>query len=81
MEEFAGVPVVLSRGWGDCDDLCAWRIAELRKAGERASVRLTWQKGAKGRLYHVLVRRHKYEVDDPRSVEDPSALLGMRGSA
>lgn len=76
-EDFAAVPVVLSRGWGDCDDLVSWRIAELRNAGEPAKVRLKWQfdpvRGA--RMYHVLVRRANGQV------EDPSKRLGMGNHA
>lgn len=72
-EDFAAIPVVLSRGWADCDDLCCWRIAELRNAGENAKVRLKWQydpvRGA--RMFHVLVRRGNGQV------EDPSKRLGM----
>jgi len=70
-EEFAAIPVVLSRGWGDCDDLAPWRVAELQEAGEQASIRITWRRYGKRRLYHVLVRR-----GDGR-IEDPSRLLGM----
>jgi hypothetical protein len=71
-EEFAAIPEVLRRGWGDCDDLAPWRVAELQEAGERARVRITWRRRGNGRrLYHVVVRR-----GDGR-VEDPSRLLGM----
>ena len=72
-EDFSAIPVVLARGWGDCDDLVSWRIAELRNAGENAKVRLKWAfdpiRGA--RMYHVLVRRSNGQV------EDPSKRLGM----
>ena len=30
--------MVLSRGWGDCDDLAPWRVAELQEAGEKATI-------------------------------------------
>jgi len=71
-EEFAAIPEVLRRGWGDCDDLAPWRVAELQEAGERARIRITWRRRPNGRrLYHVVVRRA-----DGR-VEDPSRLLGM----
>lgn len=72
-EDFSAIPVVLARGWGDCDDLVSWRIAELRNSGENAKVRLKWAydplRGA--RMYHVLVRRANGQV------EDPSKRLGM----
>jgi hypothetical protein len=76
-EDFAAIPVILARGWGDCDDVVSWRIAELRNAGENAKVRLKWQfdpsRGA--RMYHVLVRRANGQV------EDPSLRLGMGSHA
>lgn len=72
-EDFASIPVILSRGWLDCDDACCWRIAELRNAGEAAKVRLKWEFDPirKTRMYHVLVRRANGQV------EDPSLRLGM----
>ena len=70
-EEFATIPLILSRGWADCDDLAPWRVAELQEAGENATIRITWRRYGGRRLYHVLVRR-----GDGR-IEDPSKLLGM----
>jgi len=70
-EEFAAIPLILSRGWADCDDLAPWRVAELQEAGERATIRITWRRNGERRLYHVVVRR-----GDGR-IEDPSRLLGM----
>jgi hypothetical protein len=76
-EDFSSIPVVISRGWGDCDDVVAWRIAELRQAGESAKVRLKWEPDLTRavRMYHVMVRR----ADG--SIEDPSLLLGMGNHA
>lgn len=72
VEEFATIPVVLERKWGDCDDLACWRVAELREQGEKAKIRITWKRQPSGLwLYHVVVRRGN------GSVEDPSAKLGM----
>lgn len=71
IEEFATIPVVLSRGWGDCDDLAPWRVAELQEEGERAHIRVQWKKTRNGRLFHIVVRR------EDGSIEDPSAILGM----
>lgn len=72
-EDFSSIPVVLARGWLDCDDAVCWRIAELRNQGENAKVRLKWAydplRGI--RMYHVLVRRSNGQV------EDPSKRLGM----
>ena len=58
IEEFASAAVVLSRLWGDCDDLAPYRCAELRNKGEEASIRIQWKKQWTGRkLYHIVVRR------------------------
>mgnify|MGYP001604789693 CR=1 FL=1 len=34
-EQFCHLLEVLRRGWGDCAQLCAWRVAELRVGGWR----------------------------------------------
>lgn len=78
VEEFALIPVVLGRGWGDCDDLSPWRVSELQNHGEKAKIRIQWKRPVNkagvpiGRkLFHIVVRR----ADG--SIEDPSAKLGM----
>lgn len=78
-EEFADAITVHRRRWGDCDDLCAWRVAELRTIGDRrlglrpckATIKIYWRDYAHGRGFHVEVR-----LPDG-SVEDPSRFLGM----
>lgn len=65
-EEWADPWSVARRGWGDCDDLVMYRVAELLQGGEDASINVIWD----GTRYHVRVRR----ADG--SVEDPSHLLG-----
>ena len=91
VEEFASLPIVLARGWGDCDDLAPARTAELRSQGERASIRIIWKQPfpTSQKVYHVLVRRPRFAVKDfdPRFmaitkdggsvIEDPSMRLGM----
>lgn len=32
IEEFSRIPDILGRRWGDCAQLCAWRVAEQREA-------------------------------------------------
>jgi hypothetical protein len=73
-EEFADCLTVDRRGWGDCDDLVAWRVAELQELGERADVSIScpYPFRKRGILYHAQVRR------GDGSLEDPSARLGMR---
>jgi hypothetical protein len=72
IEEFADVATVLRRGWGDCDDLCAWRVAELQELGEAADIRLYWRRNKRGQFtMHVQVRRANGDI------EDPSRFLGL----
>ena len=35
LEQFTHCLEILERGWGDCAQLCAWRVAELRVGGPR----------------------------------------------
>lgn len=59
-------------GYGDCEDLAAARVAELRvKAGIKA---VPWLK-KKGKIWHVLVRY------PDGTLEDPSRKLGMGAGA
>lgn len=73
-EVFADIPTVIEQGWGDCDDLCSWRCAELQVAGIMAKPYLKWRDtGPKQNVYHAVVR-----WPDGR-IEDPSLALGMAG--
>jgi hypothetical protein len=49
-EEFADVLTMLKRGWGDCDDLCGYRVAELQEQGVNADARLYWRYFKDGQL-------------------------------
>ena len=72
-EDWQNVPITLELGWGDCEDLACWRVAELIVRGIAASPFVTRQELEDGRsLYHVMVR-----LPDGR-VEDPSRQLGMQ---
>jgi hypothetical protein len=53
---------VLERGWGDCDDLVLWRLAELHAAGETTAAPVVAWRGAK---MHVLIRRAAGHTEDP----------------
>jgi hypothetical protein len=35
LEQFTHLLDILERGWGDCAQLCSWRVAELRVGGWR----------------------------------------------
>ena len=63
---------VYDRKGGDCKQLVLWKLAELRNAGERATVRIIWLADKAGLRAHAQIRR----VDN--SIEDPSLILGMK---
>jgi len=69
-EHWQTAPEVLRAGHGDCEDLAAYRAAELRVAGipARAAVIRTGP-----RMYHAVV------MHPDGSIEDPSKRLGMKG--
>lgn len=68
LEEWLTPDVVLARGRGDCEDLAAWRAAELRKRGIPA--RAVAIRSGK-RKFHAVVKW------PDGSIEDPSRVLGM----
>jgi len=83
-EEFADIVRVLKRGWGDCDDLAAWRVAELLEEGKPAQLKIKWRvnpRTGEVRLFHALVRRNPVWDAQRRRfkgpTEDPSRRLGM----
>jgi hypothetical protein len=53
----------LEDGWGDCDELVLYRLAELRSRGERATVVVMRRRGT--RKFHVLIRRANRQLEDP----------------
>lgn len=61
---------VSTEGWGDCEDLAAYRAAELRFSGEDDAARVAVYQSGPGR-YHAVVAR------GDGSIEDPSKVLGM----
>ena len=82
IEHFDPIPDCIPRGWGDCDDLAPWLVAQCNERGEPARERLTWRRNRHGqRVFHVVVRRCVYDARRRLwswgPVEDPSAKLGM----
>lgn len=86
-EDWLDVGGVIAAGGGDCEDLAAWRVAELRVYGAAALAPGDDGYGQPGRLtaaaflrawpggtYHCLV---EYYINGVRYVEDPSLRLGM----
>lgn len=73
-EHFDHAGIVLSRGWGDCDDLAPWRAASLRASGEDpGAVAIAVPSGPD--MYHAIVRR------SDGSNDDPSVAAGMKAKS
>ena len=73
-EGWTDIPETLARGVGDCKDLVAWRVAELRvRSRESALPQVSFARVGHRVKFHVVVVRA-----DGR-VEDPARVLGMRG--
>ena len=77
-EEWTDCVETYERGWGDCEDLVCWRVAELRvrygirEARPDFTLRLLPSEngGPPRRVFHIIVR-----IGPDR--EDPSLKLGM----
>lgn len=73
-EEWLDIPSLYKQGFGDCEDLACARAAELRFMGIGAVPCIRHKKIGGVTLVHVLV------LWPDGSIEDPSKLLGMKGS-
>ena len=72
-DDWNDIPETYALRVGDCEDLAAWRVAELRaRRGEHAIPRVSVQTVGLRTKYHVTLRRADGQL------EDPSRLLGMR---
>lgn len=82
-ERFRDVARVLEAGICDCDNLAAFRCAELRNAGIQAMPYITHRRRPDGGMtYHAVVQWvEDAQKGDPECYEDPSRLLGMGGEA
>lgn len=71
-EVWKDAPEVLRDGAADCEDLTAFRLAELRLSGAEASPLVEWEEAGDGAInFHALI------VHADGSREDPSERLGM----
>lgn len=86
-ENWRDAAIVLSSGWGDCEDLAAYRVAELRvKHGLPAKCVFRWKTfnvqtstgSRKVKLYHILAGVWQGQQ---LLLEDPSKRLGMPSHA
>lgn len=73
-ENWKDAITVYKDGFGDCEDLAAWRVAELRNNGKKARPYIRYKVNPETGMYiyHVMVLRHD-------GLEDPSRVLGMNG--
>lgn len=66
VEEFADALFCTQRGWGDCDDLAAWRVAELQEMGINATLHFDARpRGHSSWLVHCIVRLPDGRLEDP----------------
>jgi len=72
-EYWKDIANILKDGWGDCEDLACYRIAELQSIGIAARPYIKWRKIDNVWVYHALVWR------PGNKIEDPSLALGMHG--
>jgi hypothetical protein len=76
-EIWQDIPSIRANGFGDCEDLACWRIAEYRLMGVAAVPYIKWRdvpSGERAKIYHAVLR-----LPDGR-IEDPALALGMHGA-
>lgn len=86
-EEWLDIPSIIDAGWGDCEDLACWRVAELRHQGHRAGPYVRFRRIDGVFHYHALVMRYRPVLQHtatglveqlvPVGLDDPSRVLGM----
>jgi len=79
-EEWQDIPTTLERGFGDCEDLAAYRCAELRNEGVKAMPYIKWRLVNGSYRFHALLKWPDTIVNGRKvkgRVEDPSRRLGM----
>lgn len=64
-EDWRTVAEVLVDGYGDCEDLAAWRAAELRTRGEPATAAV--YRTPRG-SFHAVVKRADGTIEDPSKI-------------
>lgn len=88
VDEFADIPTILERGWGDCDDLVSYRVAWLKERAygfdqrgrePDAGIKIYWRKPRRSAAFNGKRGRlfHAQVRRQNGEVEDPSRLLGM----
>jgi hypothetical protein len=69
-ERFDHAGIVMSRGWGDCDDLAPYKAASDRVTGKDRNAQAIVQRSGPA-LWHAVEQR------GDGSIDDPSAMAGM----
>lgn len=62
VELYQTIPEVIAQGWGDCDDVTGWRVAELLSAGESGADVALIEQGP--RVWHAVARRGDGTTED-----------------
>ena len=71
IERWQDIPSTIKRGYGDCDDLSTWLIAEYREQGVDAKpwVKWAWKKDGSV-LFHALVKLPDRYIYMPYEAKD-----------
>ena len=79
-EHFDAADTVVSRGWGDCDDLAPYYAGELRATGVDKGAKVVMRKTGPHR-WHALVKRSSGEIEDPSAAAGmPTKSAGINGA-
>src|SRR5215471_13395989 len=78
-EHFDHAHTVITRGWGDCDDLAPYKAATLRHTGEDPDARAVVRKSGAQR-WHAVVERSNGAIDDPSREAGMGAPRGVNGA-
>jgi hypothetical protein len=86
-EEWLDIPTIIEAGWGDCEDLACWRVAELRRQGKTVGPYIRFREIGGVYHFHALVMHYRPVMKreggklvrhfEEAGTEDPSQKLGM----
>lgn len=80
-EHFDHAAKVVSRGWGDCDDLAPYHAATLRHTGEDPEA-FAFARRSGPKRWHAVVRRGDGSVDDPsKTAGMGQPVIGVAGAS
>lgn len=78
-EHFDHAARVLTRGWGDCDDLAPWHAASLRATHEDPGATAIVRPSGPSR-WHAVVQRSDGSIDDPSREAGMGQHSGVHGA-